>query len=83
MSQQLLDSFRNALIAAQCSGEPALRRLALRRFDLAWQSIAASGDVEQPVMHERLYAMLPSDWPLWIERYRPRAQRTALSPNAA
>jgi hypothetical protein len=83
MSQHPLDSFRNALIAAQCSGEPALRRLALRRFDLAWRSIAAGTEAEQSVLHERLYAMLPSDWPLWIERYRPCAARAGLSSSAA
>jgi len=79
MPQTLIESLRNSLIAAQCSPDPALRQLALRRYDLAWRAIAHAGGEAQEELHARLFGMLPSDWPLWVERYRPAQGRSALS----
>ena len=70
MSLALLEPLRHTLIAAQLRPDPALRRLALARYDQAWRSIDRLPERED--LHERLYRMLPSDWPLWVERYRHR-----------
>jgi hypothetical protein len=79
MPHALLESLRNALIAAHYSDEPALRRLALSRYDAAWRAISRGDRDAQPELHARLYRMLPSDWPLWVECYRRAPATVPLS----
>ena len=77
MQTSPLESFRHILIAAVLDPDPSLRRLALRRYDRAWRAIAELGLQEQQRLDAMLHAMLPSDWPLWVERYR----RVTLRPD--
>ena len=66
-----LEALRHALIAAQLRPDPGLRQLAVLRYVAVDNAIAARPLRERADMHAELLAMLPSEWPLWVERFRP------------
>jgi hypothetical protein len=81
MNDTLLDPLRTAILSAQCFPDADLRRLAVRRYFALHRAL---GDLPPPVqahVDRRMHAMLPTDWPLWVEscRLRRRIVRRALS----
>jgi hypothetical protein len=47
-----------------------VRRLALARYEVACRAIDALPARQRAERQQQLYRMLPSDWPLWVERHR-------------
>lgn len=71
MTPGLLDPLRHAILCAQQFPDPALHRLAVRRFYRANRRLREEPPVARMRLEEDLYRMLPSDWPLWVEAARP------------
>ena len=77
MTPGLLEPLRHAILCAQQFPDPALHRLAVRRFLRANRRLREQPSHARDRLEEDLYRMLPSDWPLWVEASRPL--RPALS----
>jgi hypothetical protein len=71
MTPGLLEPLRHAILCAQQFPDPALHRLAVRRFLRANRLLRQEPPVARMRLEDDLYRMLPSDWPLWVEAARP------------
>ena len=71
MTPGLLEPLRHAILCAQQFPDPALHRLAVRRFLRANRRLRREPLGTRVRLEEDLYRMLPSDWPLWVETCRP------------
>jgi hypothetical protein len=71
MTPGLLEPLRHAILCAQQFPDPALHRLAVRRFLRANRRLRQEPPVARMRLEDDLYRMLPSDWPLWVEAARP------------
>lgn len=67
MTPTLLLPLHNALIGAQLHSDPLLWDEALRRFDMFDQALQELPGEVRVDLEERVFRMLPSDWPLWRE----------------
>ena len=70
MTPSLLQPLLNAIIGAHLSDDPALWSEASRRFLALDDQMDTLPLLEREVLEHRLYRMLPSDWPLWMESSR-------------
>jgi len=70
MTPSLLQSLENSIISAQHFPDPIVWAEAARRFDVLDREIGKLTESERAGVHERLYRLLPSDWPLWMELCR-------------
>lgn len=70
MTPGLLDPLRHAILCAQQFPDPALHKLAVRRFHRANRRLRRESPLARLLLEEDLYRMLPSDWPLWVEASR-------------
>jgi hypothetical protein len=80
-TDSLLEPLRTAILSAQCVPDADLRRLAVHRYFALHRALA---DLPAPVrahVDRHAHAMLPGDWPLWVEcsRTRQRIRRRPLS----
>lgn len=71
MTPGLLEPLRHAILCAQQFPDPALHRLAVRRFLNANRQLRRESPVSRQRLEVDLFNMLPSDWPLWVETRRP------------
>lgn len=70
MTPELFKPLHNAIIWAQCCADPLLWQEALQRFDAIDRALESLAGSERLDLEERLFRMLPSDWPLWLETCR-------------
>ena len=67
MTPDIFKPLHNAIIWAQHCADPLIWREAMRRFDAADRALGGLPCRDRLHLEERLYGMLPSDWPLWME----------------
>ena len=70
MTPDIFKPLHNAIIWAQHCADPLIWSEAVRRFDAADRALGGLSSRERLDLEERLYHMLPSDWPLWMESCR-------------
>jgi hypothetical protein len=70
MTPDIFKPLHTALIWAQRCADPLLWSEAVRRFDLLDRRLGELPCRERLALEERLFRMLPSDWPLWLESCR-------------
>lgn len=77
MTPGLLDPLRQAILGAIACPDPALRALAVRRFDAISRLVALMPPRARVHLEGQIFRMQPSDWPLWVEDSRSQRHRTA------
>lgn len=78
MTPPLLQSLENSIISAQHFPDPIVWAEAARRFEVLDREIGNLAESERVRLQERLYRLLPSDWPLWMELCRCSHEDLAL-----
>ena len=71
MRHPALEALRQSLIAVQLRPESNLLELAVLRYIAVDRAIAQRPIGERAALQALVLAMLPSEWPLWVERFRP------------
>jgi len=70
MTPEIFLPLHNAIIWAQQCADPLLWHEAVRRFDAIDRMLGFVDGEERVALEERLFDLLPSDWPLWQETCR-------------
>ena len=77
MTLSLLEPLRQAILGAIACPDPALRALAVRRFDAISRLLALMPPRARIHLEGQIFRMQPSDWPLWVEDTRSPRHRAA------
>ena len=80
MTLVLLQSLANAIASASESRDPLVCNEATSRFHNLQRHIRSLQAQERALFEERLYRMLPSEWPLWMECCPETLASRQLSP---
>jgi hypothetical protein len=76
MTPHILQPLLNAIVGAQCSGDPIVWHEAARRFAAIDRQLPGLPMEQRWTIEQELFELLPSDWPLWMEALNESAAAT-------